>query len=155
MRSALGSSSIAASVCRICALRSPVFAIWSPLALPAEDRAEDAADDAAADLAADGARRALRRGLHRPLARAALRRAAPAQLVEDPAQPAALRRGRRLLRGACLELLVGRLAVDLLLVVPGDERGRDELLALVRRERPETRGGGYHEGTLDHRGTAL
>ena len=62
---------------------------------------------------------------------------------------------RCLRRGAALQLLVGRLAVDRLLVGAGDERARDQRLALPRRDRADLAARRQDEGALGDARAAL
>ena len=72
-----------------------------------------------------------------------------------PPQPEAGSRGAVLGLRARRELLVGRFAVDRLLIVPRDQRSVDHLAALLRRERPQARARRHHERALDRIGPAL
>src|SRR5207245_5407637 len=130
-----------------------VYLAAAAAAAPAEDRAEHTADDLAPDRGADAARGAARRHLGEPFVMAAAR---PGGAEQDVAQHAAALRTRgtrrrrlppRLLRRvrargrAALELLVRRFAVDRGVVRAGDERARDQRLALLGRDRADLAAG--------------
>src|SRR5262245_20196412 len=114
---------------------------------PAEDRPQYAAQHLAAELRADGARRTLGHGFDDALR---LPPAARPGLAHENVRHrvGALLRLGGLLLGSFLELLVGRLAVDGLLVMAEDVRALDELRPLFGGERAELAPRGHDERTL-------
>src|SRR4029453_13850127 len=129
---------------------------WCSLTAPARAAAEDRTHYPAHDRRADAARGARRCLLEEALAMAAAWAGAAEHEIAPPPAPPPLRRGRplRLVRGfgprggASLELLVGRFAVDRLLVRARDQRAVDQRLALLGRDRPDLAAGAEPERAL-------